>query len=306
MTEIRVNDLRLSSRGTQALLDQRFGIEISDHDAEVLCARTEGWPAGIQLAGVSMAADTTATPSAFVAGFAGNDRNIADYLTTEVLRRQPERRRQFLLATSFLDEFNADLCNHLFETTDSASMLIEIEDHNLFLISLDSRREWFRYHHLLQDWLRHLHQSTAEPEAIVRLQRRASQWLEENGFTERALGHLVDAGDLDHAADIMDSIAAPETLMAHITLRQWMRSVPDELTEGRPALALARASWLQLTSDAGAARRMLEVAERGIAGLEDGRQKDLLTTTVTMVPRDTGPPRRRHGRCDRGVPVRVG
>lgn len=282
VTEIRVNDLRLSSHGTQGLLHERFGIEISDRDAEILCERTEGWPAGIQLAGVSMAADTITAPSEFVADFAGNDRNIADYLTTEVLRRQPERRREFLLATSFLDEFNADLCNHLFEITDSASMLTEIEEHNLFLISLDSRREWFRYHHLFGDWLRHLHQSTAAPEAIVRLRRRASDWLQENGFIERALGHLVAAGDLDQAAGLMDSIAARESMMAHITLRQWIHSIPDELTEDRPALALARVSWLLLTGDAEGARRVLEVAERAIGALEDGGQKDLLTTTATM------------------------
>lgn len=161
ISEVRAEQLAMSSEQTQQFLNRRFDIDLTAGDAALVCERTEGWPAGIQLAGLSLANEPN--PSAFVASFAGDDRNIADYLATEVLRRQPADLRQFLLATSILDEFNADVCDFILETNNSAAMLEQIEHSHLFLVSLDSRKRRYRYHHLFRDWLRHEHRLTAEP-----------------------------------------------------------------------------------------------------------------------------------------------
>ena len=136
----------------------------------MVCDRTEGWLAGSQLAGLSVVSESNR--SAFIESFAGDDRNVADYLASEVLHRQPEQRRQFLLKTSVLDEINAEVCDFLLEADDSAAMLEEIERSNLFLVGLDSHRTWYRYHHLFRDWLRHEHQLAPESETIALLHRR--------------------------------------------------------------------------------------------------------------------------------------
>lgn len=273
MSEVRVGQLRMSAEETQRFLQQRFGVELTAQEAAMVCDRTEGWPAGIQLAGLSLVNEPDR--SARIESFAGDDRNVADYLATEVLHRQPEPRRQFLLKTSVLDEFSAELCDFLLETDHSAAMLEEIERSNLFLVSLDSHRTWYRYHHLLRDWLRHEHQLAFESPAIALLHRRAAQWMTDNNSPEKAIGHLVKAGDVEQAAQLMSDVAAAQPGGHHGFIHRWIDDIPDELVRQHPALALWMVAPTVADGDYGAALNWIDTAEEAIANVASERQPPL-------------------------------
>lgn len=253
LEEVRLGDLRMSTSDTLEMLATRFGVSIEQSDAELLCQRTEGWPAGIQLAGVSLAGDPD--PADFIQTFAGNDRNIADYLTNEVLGRQTNERSDFLLATSLLDVMTAELCDHLLETTGSVRVLQEIEQENLFLVSLDSRREWFRYHHLFQEWLSHSLRIAESSERIVQLHSRAAEWFHDNGFLERAVDHLLAAGNSDDAASIIDVLLSRLAFVHEGTVRQWLPAIPDPVASRYPRICLAQMARCLTHADYSGARR---------------------------------------------------
>jgi len=273
ITEVRAEQLQMSIGETQRLLKQRFDVDLTVEEAGLVCDRTEGWPAGIQLAGLSLAGEPDR--AAFLASFAGDDRNIADYLATEVLRRLPEPLRRFLMKTSVLDEFDADACDYLLDAVDSAAILDQIERSNLFLVSLDSRRRWYRYHHLFRDWLRHEHRASSEPGTIARLQQRAAHWMSANGFPERAVGHLIEAGDVDQAAQLMSEEAAATPGVELVPIYRWIDDVPDEQLEHHPALALSRAVGALTTGDTGLALRWLDTAEAALGHVEAEHQQVL-------------------------------
>lgn len=261
ISEVRADQLRMSNDETQRFLRQRFDVDLTLEEASMVCDRTEGWPAGIQLAGLSLAGEPDRP--AFLASFSGDDRNVADYLATEVLRRLPESLRQFLLKTSVLDEFDANVCDYVLEAADSAAVLDQIERGNLFLVSLDSRRRWYRYHHLFQDWLRHEHRLTAEPATIGQLHQRAAQWMLANGFADRAIGHLIDAGDVDQAAQrISEEVTTTggELVFAF----RWIDDIPDDVIARHPALALARVTSVFAGGDYEAALAWIDTAEAGL------------------------------------------
>ncbi len=173
LVEVRSGDLRLDAAGAQKMFADRFGLELDIDVAQTLCDKTEGWPAGVQLAALSCASDRD--PATFIASFSGTDRNVVDYLTSEVLSRVSDQTRAFLLRTSILDEFSAGLCDAVVGSNDSAIMLEKLEQDAMFLVPLDSERQWFRYHHLFGDWLRHTLNRTAAQE-VPELHRRASLW----------------------------------------------------------------------------------------------------------------------------------
>jgi LuxR family maltose regulon positive regulatory protein len=238
ISEVRVEQLQMSTDEAQRFLEQRFGVHLTLSEAGIVRDRTEGWPAGIQLAGLSLAREPDR--AAFLASFAGDDRNIAEYLATEVLRRVSEPLRHFLLNTSVLDEFDADVCDHLLEIDNSAQMLEEIDQSNLFLVGLDARRRWYRYHHLFRDWLRHEHRLTAGVDKIALLHQRAAAWTLDNGFSEQAVGHLVEAGDFDQAARIMSEDAESSPGGELVSVYRWLDRIPDEQIKLHPLLALAK------------------------------------------------------------------
>lgn len=275
MSEVRVAQLRMSTDETRRFLRQRFAVELTTQEAGIVCERTEGWPAGVQLAGLSLVNEPD--HSGFIAAFAGDDRNVADYLATEVLNRQPEERRQFLLKTSVLDEFSAEVCNFLLETDDSAAMLEEIERDNLFLVSLDSQRMRYRYHHLLRDWLRHEHQLAFESEAIHVLHRRAAQWMRTSNFPERAIGHLIKVGDVDQAAQLMGDLAAAQPGGEQGFIHRWIDDIPDGLVRQHPALALWMVAPSVASGDYSEALNWIDTAEEAISNVESERRSSLTT-----------------------------
>ncbi len=208
--EVRQSHLQFTPLEAEDFLREGMGIRgLTVTDILALDQRTEGWVAGLQLAGLSIRSETV--PSRFIQSFTGSDRFILDYFMEEVFTRQPEEVRNFLLASSLLERFCAPLCDAVLaglsdeaaQTKGSQDLLERLEHANLFLIPLDDQRRWYRYHHLFTDLLRHALSQVA-PQKIPALHRRASQWLEENGFVPEAVRHAFQTGDWDYAADMVE------------------------------------------------------------------------------------------------------
>ena len=239
MAEITAHELRFTTSEAEALLneDQELGLE----PAEVgrLLERTEGWPAGLYLAALSLRG--RADKAEFIDHFAGDDRHLVDYLTTEVLGGQPDELRQFLLVTSVLDRFNPSLCDAVTQTDRSAQILGEIEKSNLFLVPLDDRRQWYRYHHLFAELLRH-ELRVDQPELEADVHRRAAAWLLEEGFKSEAITHLLRAEDYPTAVELIAESWYPIAASGgQSTVRNWLDSLPEDISAADPRLGVARA-----------------------------------------------------------------
>src|SRR6516165_7734327 len=199
LAEIRAAELRFTERETRELLDAS-GIALSEAGAALLHQRTEGWAAGLRLAAISLADHPD--PEQFVAEFSGSDRTVAEYLVAEMLERQPDDTYNLLLRTSLLDRVNGDLADLLTGRPGSERILLDLEDANAFVVSLDPERTWFRYHHLFGDLLR-LELRRTLPEEIPVLHRRAAGWLSEHGEVLDAIRHTQAAGDWHDAARML-------------------------------------------------------------------------------------------------------
>ena len=272
LVEVRAADLRFTSDEAAAYLNGQMGFALAGADVATLEARTEGWIAALQLAAISMRGrDDVAS---FIASFAGDDRYVVDYLADEVLERQPEAIRAFLLRTSVLDRLTGGLCDAVTGETGGAAMLEALERANLFLVPLDDRRRWYRYHHLFADLLR-ARLLDLHPADVPGLHRRASAWWEEHREPEEAIGHALAAGDTDRAASLIE----PETRRLlqgrqEATLRRWLDALPDAVFDARPVLADAHAGTLLVSGRSqdvdrrlGQAERWLELAAAGGRGL---------------------------------------
>ena len=178
-----------------------MGLNLSAENIAALETRTEGWIAGLQLAALSM--QGRADIAGFIQAFTGSHRFVLDYLVEEVLQRQPELIRSFLLQTAILDRFCASLCNAVTEREDGKEMLEALERSNLFLIPLDDQRQWFRYHHLFAEVLQ-THLIEAQPDRIATLHIRASAWYERNGLRSDAIRHSLAAKDFERAAGLIE------------------------------------------------------------------------------------------------------
>lgn len=241
LAEIRSADLRFSDAEAEALLNGGVGLGLGLAPDEVgqLRARTEGWAAGLYLAGLSLRGRGDAAD--FIREFAGDDRLVVDYLADEVLGRQPEGRRRFLLRTSVLTRLSGPLCDAVAGTTGSAQVLSEMEGSNLFLVPLDNRREWYRYHHLFGELLRH-ELALAAPDEIAQLHRRAADWHLSAGDVDEAVHHRVASGDLDAAADLIARHWAGYHRHGWtVTTERWLDLLPRERVLADPRLCMARA-----------------------------------------------------------------
>ncbi len=266
LTELRASDLRFDDGEAAALLGEVMGHDLEDSEVMVLRLRTEGWAAGLYLAGLSLRDRADAT--AFIDAFAGDDRLVVDYLAAEVLDHQPPERREFLLRTSILTRLSGPLCDAVARTGDAARTLADLERSNLFLVPLDSRREWYRYHHLFGELLQHELTLSAAGE-LPDLHRRAADWYLDHGSVDEAFHHRAAAGDLHRAADLIAEHWV-ETLSPGSTgtLQRWLAALPEELVEGDPRLCLAGA-WIGINlgrpDDAAAS---IAAVERALGGAE--------------------------------------
>jgi len=261
LTEIRADDLRFSEAEAAVFLNQIMGLSLSAEDIRTLEARTEGWVAGLQLAALSL--QHTANPADLIAAFGGSHRYIAEYLTDEVLSRQPDFTREFLLKTSILERFNASLCDSVLEINDTEALLMNLERANLFIIPLDSEARWYRYHHLFADLLRRKLEQT-HPALIKDLHRRAAQWFERNNFLLDAIRHWIAADELAHVAKLVERALGETwgTVEARILMRR-VESLPESMLAEHPSLsAFLGWSWIWLGSRQERVLPMLDRAEQ--------------------------------------------
>jgi LuxR family maltose regulon positive regulatory protein len=236
LAEIRAADLRFSERETIELL-HASGITLSEAGAALLHQRTEGWAAGLRLAAISLAGHPD--PERFVTEFSGNERTVAEYLLAEMLERQPPDVQDLLLRTSLLDRVNGELADLLTGRPGADRVLLDLEDANAFVESLDAERAWFRYHHLFADLLR-LELRRAMPGEVPGLHRRAAEWFIRHGQMVDAVGHLQAAGDWADAARLLADHSFSMTLDGQAqTMQALVRAFPPG--GNHPELALVRA-----------------------------------------------------------------
>jgi LuxR family maltose regulon positive regulatory protein len=243
LLEIRSDRLRFADEQAAIFLERALGLRLDPVSLSRLRARTEGWPAGLYLAGLSLR--DRDDPERFIESFAGDDRHIVDYLSSEVLADQPDELRDFLLRTSVLDDLCGPLCDAVLGLDDSAERLRELETRNLFLIPLDHTRTWYRYHRLFRELLRH-ELELASPGASVKLHRRASGWLEGEGLTADAIVHAAEGEDADRARELIAAHWNDYFNRGRLgTVDQWLARLPHESVRADPRLCVAGA-WLAL------------------------------------------------------------
>jgi LuxR family transcriptional regulator, maltose regulon positive regulatory protein len=245
LNELRAAELRMTSEEAERFLNEKLGLRLDRRDVDVLSDRTEGWPAGLYLAALTLGQHED--PGAFVESFAGDNRHVAEYLSAEVLRAQTTEVRDFLLATAVLDRFSAPLCDAVLASDRAGELLRELETSNLFLVPLDDRGEWYRYHHLFADLLR-MELKARDPGAVVTLHRRAADWFAEQGTIDSAVAHALAAGDEERAIDLI-----ARSWFSYIHTRRlgdvetWLRALGPERVSGEPSLALG-AAWISIAS----------------------------------------------------------
>jgi glyoxylase-like metal-dependent hydrolase (beta-lactamase superfamily II) len=263
LVELREHDLRFTPAEAAELLHAAVGPELPEAAVAALTDRTEGWAAGLQLAALSL--QGRGDIAAFVAGFSGSHRYVLDYLTEEVLDRQPEQLRTFLLETSILERLSGPLCDAVTGRRDGQALLEQVERANLFLQPLDEERRWWRYHQLFADLLRaRLHQQ--RPERVPELHRAAAAWFEAHGLAEEAVRHALAAGEAAWVARLMER-HFPGLLWVSedTTLSRWLAELPASVVR-EPWLCVALASRAAMGGRLEEAERLLAAAERAPAG----------------------------------------
>ena len=258
MHEIGVADLRLDEREAESLL-AAAGVELDGDELSELTERTEGWPAGLYLAALSIQAGAASPAGA--KGFSGDDRFVSEYFRFELLSRLPAAEATFLMYTSILERMCGGLCDSVLQTTRSAHALDALERANGFVVPLDRRGEWYRYHHLFGQLLRN-ELERSEPDVVAALNHRAMKWCIANGMTEEAVVYGQAAGETDTVAQLVDALALPLYLDGRMeTVEEWLGWFgEDELTR-YPALAVHGAWMRVLTGRPAEAERWLALAE---------------------------------------------
>jgi LuxR family transcriptional regulator, maltose regulon positive regulatory protein len=260
LTEVRGADLRFSRLEAAEFLTGVMRLNLSESDIATLETRTEGWIAGLQLAALSVQAQPDA--AAFIATFAGDHPYIVDYLVGEVLERQPDPMRRFLLKTAILQRMTGALCDAVTGQQEGSARLEALERGGFFVVPLDDKREWYRYHHLFAEVL-HARLQAQQPDQIAALHRRASAWYEQQGSTADAIHHALEAADFEHAADLVE-IAAPDLRQTRqeAALLGWLQALPDAVLHRRPVLSAHYAGGLLLSGQLAGVEARLRDAER--------------------------------------------
>jgi LuxR family maltose regulon positive regulatory protein len=278
LVEVRAADLRFTTEEAEVFLNEVMGLQLEPALVTALEARTEGWAAGLQLAALSArthagAADGSGDVAGFVQAFSGSHRFVLDYLVEEVLSRQPDEVRAFLLDTSVLDQLTGGLCDALTGRSDGQLMLETLERENLFVVPLDDERRWYRYHHLFADALR-ARLAARHADRVGELHAAASRWLANNGLLADAVPHAIASGDHEHTADLVElSLADMRQRRQDRTFRDWLVTLPDDVVRRRPLLATYM-GWSRLS-------------EGDIDGVEawlDAAEASLDTTPPSTIP----------------------
>jgi LuxR family maltose regulon positive regulatory protein len=282
LVETRAADLRFTPDEAATYLNEMMRLSLTAQDVATLEGRTEGWIAALQLAALSMQGRDDI--AAFIAGFAGDDRYIVDYLAEEVLQRQPEHVRSFLLQTSILDRLTGSLCDAVIGQDGGKAMLNALERGNLFLVPLDDRRRWYRYHQLFADVLR-ARLLDEQPDGVGELHRRASDWYEQHGERSEAIRHAMAGEDFEWAANLVE-LAMPGLRQGRqdATLRGWLEALPEEVIRVRPVLSVAYVGALMVSGELEGVEARLRDAERWLATPRDiGEEPQALSAGMVVV-----------------------
>jgi LuxR family maltose regulon positive regulatory protein len=266
ITEINAADLSFAREEAAAFLKDTMGLDLSAEDVAALEARTEGWIAGLQLAALSMR-DREDVPG-FIQAFSGSHRDVLDFLTEEVLKRQSERMHSFLLETSILERLTGELCDVVTNRDDGQEVLETLERENLFVVALGDERSWYRYHHLFADVLRGLLEQERS-EDVKELHLRAASWYERNGWASEAFEHALAAGDAGWAARLVEYYA--QALLQRgegVTVDRWLSALPAGLVRSRPRLSLAQAILALISGRADEVEPLLTDAERALTTVD--------------------------------------
>jgi LuxR family maltose regulon positive regulatory protein len=264
LTELGADDLRFTPNEAAAFLERVMGLNLSPEDVTRLEARTEGWIAGLQMAALS--AQKRNDISAFITAFAGDDRYITDYLIEEILSQQPETVQTFLTETSILKRLNGSLCDATTGGSNGQETLEILERNNLFIVPLDHRREWYRYHHLFAELLRHHLRQQVSQKALAALHLRAADWYESNGLPAEAIEHTLQAQDFDQAARLIEEQSEPLLLRGEAdTLMSWLAALPVDLVRSRPFLNTTKAWALLIKAQFDQVETCIQAAETALA-----------------------------------------
>jgi LuxR family maltose regulon positive regulatory protein len=269
LVEIRAADLRFTPDEAASYLNGVMGLALTAQDMAALEGRTEGWIAALQLAALSMQGRDDV--AGFIAGFAGDDRYVVDYLVEEVLQRQPDRVHTFLLQTSVLGRLCGPLCDAVTGQGGGKAMLEALDRGNLFLVPLDDRRRWYRYHHLFADVLQ-ARLLDEQPDMLPELHRRASDWYEQNGERAVAVEHALAGADFERAADLVElAMPAMRRDRREATARRWLDALPADVFRVRPVLSINYVGVLLSTGDVEGVEARLQDAERWLDASRDAR-----------------------------------
>jgi LuxR family maltose regulon positive regulatory protein len=260
LLEVGVDDLAMDEPEARLLLESA-GVAPSDAELVELVGQTEGWPVGLYLAALAGQSGTTRGPAAVA--FTGDDRLLADYLRAELLSRVSRRRVSFLTRTSVLDRMSGPLCDAVLERTRSGQLLESLEGSNLFLVPLDRRREWYRYHKLFRQLLQ-TELVQREAEVVAALHTRAAVWCEDHGLPEMAIDHAQAAGDGDRVARLVATYAVPAYAGGRLeTVCRWLAWFDEQgLIERYEPVARLGAFLMALMGQAAASERWTDCAER--------------------------------------------
>ena len=281
LTELRADDLRFTADEAAMFLNRVMGLKLSVDDIAALESRTEGWIAGLQLAALSMQGREDVT--GFIRAFSGSHRHVLTYLAEEVLDHCSEGTLNFLLQTSILNRLCGSLCDTVTAKEDGQSILEQLEHGSIFIVPLDDKGKWYRYHHLFAEVLQSRLQQT-QPELISELHSRASHWLEHNGYIAEAVEHALEGKDWTHATKLIEANLENVQLRGEVaTALRWLGALPGEAIYARPTLGLAHAWLLILGND-------LKMVEQRLTTVEQGLRSDQFlepTTKMTLLKQVT-------------------
>ena len=275
LTELRIADLGFTDGEAASLLHDAMGLDLTPEEMQRLWDRTEGWAAGLVLAGLSLRG--RADPEPFITSFEAGHRHVVDYLGSEVLASQPEPLRAFMVRTSILQRLSASLCDAVLESESSGDLLAELEQANLFLIPLDDHRQWYRYHHLFGQLLG-LELAEREPELAPVLHRRAAAWYREAGDVEAAIHHSAAGGEFAEAGALILGHWLSYSRRGRVaTVQRWIDRLPDDFITANPPIALL-AAWV-----GGLGNAPLHEIERWLAAAEASGHREPLPSVVHSV-----------------------